>query len=300
MRRAVARAAPLCRAFGFNLAPIGFPFKEFRTKSGKAPEKSTPRELAALLADSTTIGQGGEYLEELAQSGRFVPIGFPDGGFPPQFGTPVLCTRRPDPKKRITVREVAYHTRTGESFLFIVGLGPRGVPKSVHERARHHLELSEGAFSLETATALGVLAGRLYQDFTHIENPENPPLTCDAVVLRDGEVLLVRRGRAPHRGAWALPGGFVRPGEKTEDACLRELLEETGVRGRIQGIVGVFSAAGRDPRGPTVSIVYRVEPEPGAPRGGDDAAEARYWPLDSIPRLAFDHDDILAGLVART
>lgn len=295
MRRAVARAAPLCKAFGFNLAPIGFPFQAFRTKEGEGPQKATPQELATLLADSTTIGEGGEYLEDLARGGRFVPIGFPEDGFPPQLGTPVLCTRKPDPKKRITIREIEYHTQTGESFLFVVGLGPRGVPKTVHERAAHHLELSEGEYSLETATALGVLAGRLYEAWTHILRPENPPLVSDAVVVRSGQVLLVRRGREPFKGMWALPGGFVDPGEKTEDTCLRELREETGVRGSIQELVGVFSAPGRDPRGPTVSITYRVEPERGEPRGGDDAAEARYWDLGALPALAFDHDEILAA-----
>lgn len=293
MRRAVSRAAPLCRGFGLNLAPIGFPFHAFKDKKGRTPERPTPILLAELLADSTTIGEGGEYLVELAKEGRFTPIPFPDRGFPPQYGTTVLATRAPDPKKAIDVREIAYRTVAGHSFLFIVGLGPRGVPASIREEAEHHLELTGGRFSLETATALGALAGRLWECLDHVRRPRSPSLTADAAVLRGDKILLVRRGREPYKGQWSLPGGFVSAGETVEAATLRELLEETGLRGSIGPLVGVYSDPRRDPRGPTCGVVHFVHAAAGEPVGQDDADEARFWPLDSPPPLAFDH----AGIV---
>ncbi len=122
----------------------------------------------------------------------------------------------------------------------------------------------------------------------------HPRLTVDAVVVQEGRVLLVRRGAPPHEGAWALPGGFVRRGERLEDAVVRELAEETGLAGRVVGLVGAYSRPDRDPRGHTVSVVYALEVAPGGrPRGGDDAAEASWHDLPRPPRLAFDHTEVL-------
>lgn len=127
-----------------------------------------------------------------------------------------------------------------------------------------------------------------------------PALTVDAVLLKGNEkggldVLLIRRGRDPFKGHWALPGGFVDVGERVEDAARRELVEETGLRGDLLDLLGVYSDPTRDPRGHTVSVVYVMKV------GGivqvddlDDADEARWFPLDAPPPLAFDHDRILA------
>ena len=123
-----------------------------------------------------------------------------------------------------------------------------------------------------------------------------PALTVDAVLLKGHDILLIRRGREPYKGAWALPGGFVDVGERVEDACRRELLEETGLRGDIVDLLGVWSDPARDPRGHTVSVVYvckvggivQVD-------AGDDASEARWFPLDRLPDLAFDHAEICAA-----
>jgi len=115
----------------------------------------------------------------------------------------------------------------------------------------------------------------------------------DAVWIHAGRVLLVRRGRPPFRGRWALPGGFVEGHESVEAAVARELLEETGLRARPRRLVGVYSGPGRDPRGPTVSLAYEMQGRAGPPTGGDDAAEARWVPVRPRPRLAFDHDRIV-------
>jgi 8-oxo-dGTP diphosphatase len=127
----------------------------------------------------------------------------------------------------------------------------------------------------------------------------HPRLTVDALAVRDGRVLLVRRGRPPFEGDWALPGGFVERGERLEEAVMRELAEETGATGRLVGIVGTYSRPDRDPRGHTISVVYAIEVEEVDVRGGDDASEAAWHDVGSPPRLAFDHGEILTDFRER-
>lgn len=129
-----------------------------------------------------------------------------------------------------------------------------------------------------------------------------PALTVDLALLRPGadglEVLLIRRGRAPFAGCWALPGGFVDEGEPLEAAACRELQEETGVTGVALQQLAAFGDPGRDPRGWTVSVVFWgwLPAETLPPCAGDDAAAVGWWPLQALPPLAFDHDRILATL----
>jgi 8-oxo-dGTP diphosphatase len=93
---------------------------------------------------------------------------------------------------------------------------------------------------------------------------------------------------------WALPGGFVETGEKFEDAAVREAFEETGLTVRLCGLLGVYSDPLRDARLHTVSTVYTARADdPETIRGGDDAAEARFFPLSALPGTVFDHDRIL-------
>lgn len=117
--------------------------------------------------------------------------------------------------------------------------------------------------------------------------------------IEGGRVLLVRRGRPPFRGRWALPGGFVEGDEPVEAAVARELLEETGLAARPVRLVGVYSGPGRDPRGPTVSVAYRMAGVIGAPSGGDDAAAAAWVSIRRHPPLAFDHARILNDALAQ-
>jgi 8-oxo-dGTP diphosphatase len=133
-------------------------------------------------------------------------------------------------------------------------------------------------------------------------------VATDLVILtvRTGrlEVLLVRRGIAPYKGRWALPGGFVREDEDLEAAALRELAEETGLpTGQVHlEQVATYGAPKRDPRGRVVSVAYlALVPDLPAPVAGSDAAAAGWRPYDEIDpaRLAFDHDRILADAVER-
>jgi 8-oxo-dGTP diphosphatase len=125
----------------------------------------------------------------------------------------------------------------------------------------------------------------------------SPSLAVDGVLVKDSEVLLIRRKSSPHEGEFALPGGFVQLGETVVNAVLRELKEETAIDARIVRLVGVYSDPKRDPRGHTVSVAFLLEYVAGSPQGGDDASEARFFPLDELPDLAFDHGKILADTI---
>ncbi|MFF2778807.1 NUDIX domain-containing protein [Streptomyces sp. NPDC058052] len=113
-------------------------------------------------------------------------------------------------------------------------------------------------------------------------------------------VLLVQRGQEPYAGAWALPGGFVLPRESAGTAARRELAEETGLPdATVAGLhleqLRTYTEPDRDPRMRVVSVAYTaLVPDLPEPRGGGDAAEARWLPYDEVPPLAFDHDLILA------
>ena len=120
-----------------------------------------------------------------------------------------------------------------------------------------------------------------------------PALTVDAVWIRAERILLVRRGRPPFAGRWALPGGFVELRETVEEAVVRELEEETGLRARPGRIVGVYSGPDRDPRKPTTTVAFEMRGRSGRPRGGDDATEAAWVPIREARSLAFDPDQIV-------
>lgn len=120
-----------------------------------------------------------------------------------------------------------------------------------------------------------------------------PSLTVDALIVHDGGLVLVRRGRPPYEGCYALPGGFVEYGETVEDAVKREALEETGLEIEILHLSGVYSDPDRDPRGHMISVCYLARSVGGSLKGGSDADEARIFDPDELPSLAFDHDKIV-------
>ncbi|HYL98209.1 MAG TPA: NUDIX hydrolase [Blastocatellia bacterium] len=132
----------------------------------------------------------------------------------------------------------------------------------------------------------------------------HPAVTVDVALFRIAseriEVLLIQRARDPFKGRWALPGGFVDQDEALEAAALRELEEETGIKGIRIVQVGAFGDPGRDPRQHTVSVTFTALAETAThTRAGDDAADARWHSAISPPSLAFDHSRILKVSLAR-
>lgn len=124
--------------------------------------------------------------------------------------------------------------------------------------------------------------------------PATPSLTVDCIVIDAADrVLLIRRGHPPFVGAYAIPGGFVDVGETVEDACRRELLEETGVKAGKLHLLGVYSDPKRDPRGHTCSVAFLTRLKRAAAVAGDDAASVEWVPLARRTRMAFDHGKIL-------
>jgi 8-oxo-dGTP diphosphatase len=128
--------------------------------------------------------------------------------------------------------------------------------------------------------------------------PQVVEFTADVVVIRDGHVLLIRRGCEPFEGAWSLPGGWVDSGETPLEAAVRELSEETGIAVEAAELakVGVYDGPGRDPRGTFITTAYKVKvPADVKAQAGDDAAATIWLPTDTAlsVNLAFDHSQIL-------
>ena len=128
-------------------------------------------------------------------------------------------------------------------------------------------------------------------------------VTADMIVLTDEsepKILLIQRGGEPFKGCWAFPGGFMDMDETTEQCARRELKEETGLEVGEVKQVGVYSAVDRDPRGRTITVAYISHVAQILPVTGlDDAAEAKWWPINALPPLAFDHAQILRDALLR-
>ncbi|MCU0457165.1 MAG: NUDIX hydrolase [Bacteroidales bacterium] len=132
-----------------------------------------------------------------------------------------------------------------------------------------------------------------------------PAVSADCVIFGfdegDLKVLLIERGAEPFRGCWAFPGGFLEMGENADECARRELFEETGIKDVFMEQLYTFSDIGRDPRGRVITVAYYalVKLSEHKLQAGDDANKARWFPVSSVPMLAFDHDRILAAALAR-
>ena len=124
-----------------------------------------------------------------------------------------------------------------------------------------------------------------------------PAVTADCVVMTKEsvpQVLLIERRNDPFKGNWAFPGGFMEMNETTEQCAIRELEGETGLVVEKVFQIGAYSKVDRDPRGRTVSVAYlAVIDKPADVIGQDDAARAKWYPINEVPPLAFDHNDIM-------
>ncbi|HPG73258.1 MAG TPA: NUDIX hydrolase [Bacteroidales bacterium] len=121
-------------------------------------------------------------------------------------------------------------------------------------------------------------------------------ITVDILLIatQTPSVLLIKRKNEPFRNCWALPGGFVDMGERLIEAANRELFEETGIGGQNLHFFRAYDAIHRDPRGRNIAMVhYAVIETETEVQGKDDALEARWFRLNSLPDLAFDHAEII-------
>jgi 8-oxo-dGTP diphosphatase len=129
-----------------------------------------------------------------------------------------------------------------------------------------------------------------------------PAVTVDAIVIaeKNGQslVLLILRKADPFKGKWALPGGFAGIDETLSDACKRELKEETGLWNIELKQFYTFDAPDRDPRERVISVTFHGKlKEIVAVKGGDDALEAKWFPVASLPEMAFDHKEIIEKFI---
>ncbi len=131
---------------------------------------------------------------------------------------------------------------------------------------------------------------------------KRPSVTTDVVLIvsnkdRQRKVLLIRRKNPPYKGYWALPGGFIDVKETLKQCAVRELAEETGVQLSEEDLKFLLIADNpkRDPRTRVISVVYLAEGQMAdfAPSAADDAAEVGWFPINTLPPLAFDHSWIL-------
>ena len=119
---------------------------------------------------------------------------------------------------------------------------------------------------------------------------KNPKPTVDIIIDQNDSVLLIERKNPPF--GWALPGGFVDEGESIEAAAVREAKEETNLDINLRQLLYVYSDPKRDSRQHNISIVF-IADAAGKMMAGDDATQAKFFPLNALPPLAFDHREIL-------
>ena len=138
---------------------------------------------------------------------------------------------------------------------------------------------------------------------TYTYDYPRPAVTTDCVIFgydgKELKVLLIERGIEPFKGCWAFPGGFIDMDEDALAGARRELKEETGLENAFIEQFHTFSEPGRDPRGRVITIAHYALVKIQEVEGGDDAAQARWFPIEEIPPLAFDHDRILRMAMSR-
>lgn len=121
-------------------------------------------------------------------------------------------------------------------------------------------------------------------------------VTVDILVINNEteEILLIKRLNEPFKDCWALPGGFVDENEDLEDAAHRELKEETNLELEELYQIGAFGTPGRDPRGHMVSVAYLgYKNDIDDAKAMDDAKELKWFKINNLPKLAFDHKEII-------
>ncbi len=174
-----------------------------------------------------------------------------------------------------------------------------GTIKKMEENYGEKLVESKRGGDKDRGSSLTLAAEQLLRDYEDLKKEHkdrvyrNPALTVDGIITKDEEILLIERKNPPFEGRYALPGGFVEYNEKVEEAVVREIEEETGLKTKVDQLLGVYSSPDRDPRGHIVSTVFSLDVTAGKVKGGSDAISADFFKFSKLPELAFDHDKII-------
>lgn len=126
----------------------------------------------------------------------------------------------------------------------------------------------------------------------------NPAPAVGVIVVEEGRVLLVKRRFDPYKGLWVIPSGFIEYDEDVKSTGVREALEETGLAVEIEALHTVVSCFD-DPRGNSLLVLYRARITGGTLAAGDDAEDVRFFPLGSLPPIAFEAHRTVLGELAR-
>ena len=121
----------------------------------------------------------------------------------------------------------------------------------------------------------------------------NPALAANAIIQKNNSILLVKRSIEPFKGLWSLPGGFIEYDETVEESLTREIEEETGLKIKPLKVIGVFSHPLRSPVKHVITICYESIIVGGELKACSESAEVKFFPIDNLPKLAFDHEKIL-------
>jgi len=143
--RSIARAAPLCYAYGMHLALLHFDFWKKED------------EMVEAVREYTTIGEHGKYIIKLLEGGKVHLL----DKIPAHFGEIIATTSKPDESKRITFSDLP-NILSRSSATFLIGLGRRGLPKEIMKKAKYHFDATGRGISLETCTAMGVIATQIW------------------------------------------------------------------------------------------------------------------------------------------
>lgn len=154
-----------------------------------------------------------------------------------------------------------------------------------------------GASRHEILATMDSVNQRNMEEYKYHYKYPHPSVTTDCVIFGfDGEglkVLLIERGDHPYKGSWAFPGGFLEMDESADEGAKRELMEETGLTAPFVKQFHTFSTPDRDPRERVLTVAYYALVRMSEVKGMDDAAQAKWFALDAIPKLAFDHEEIM-------
>lgn len=127
----------------------------------------------------------------------------------------------------------------------------------------------------------------------------NPAVAVNALITKDGRVLLVKRAKEPYKDLWSLPGGYLEYNETIEDGLRREICEETGLLVKPTNIIGIYSDPLRHPEKHVIAIAYEAVIEGGELKPGKEIDEIKFFGLNELPGLAFDHGKMIKDYLKR-